>query len=198
MTEDPVLNIWLAEYEKLKLEQSKRIGFRDNLLYVTLGVYGGVASFAASNPANYYAFLILPWTCLILGWTYLVNDEKVSAIGRYIRLTLVKNIKEKTGEVAPDSLFGWETAHRNDRRRSRRKIEQLMIDEITFVASGMVALMAFWELVPNTSLIVYILSGIEFFLLLVLAWEIAIYADLAKRKLAEPAKPSISKLPPES
>lgn len=73
-----------------------------------------------------------------------------------------------------------------------------MIDEITFVASGMVALMAFWELVPNTSLIVYILSGIEFFLLLVLAWEIAIYADLAKRKLAEPAKPSISKLPPES
>lgn len=121
MTEDPVLNIWLAEYEKLKLEQSKRIGFRDNLLYVTLGVYGGVASFAASNPANYYAFLILPWTCLILGWTYLVNDEKVSAIGRYIRLTLVKNIKEKTGEVAPDSLFGWETAHRNDRRRTASK-----------------------------------------------------------------------------
>ena len=77
MTEDLVLNVWLAEYDKLKTEQSQRIGFRDNLLYVTLVVFGGVASFAVSKEANYYAFLILPWTCLILGWTYLVNDEKM-------------------------------------------------------------------------------------------------------------------------
>jgi hypothetical protein len=38
MTEDPILKIWLLEYDKLKTEQTQRIGFRDNLLYVTLGI----------------------------------------------------------------------------------------------------------------------------------------------------------------
>ena len=57
MTEDLVLSVWLAEYDKLKTEQIQRIGFRDNLLYVTLGVFGAVISFAVSNTANYYAFL---------------------------------------------------------------------------------------------------------------------------------------------
>jgi hypothetical protein len=180
MTEDLVLNVWLAEYDKLKTEQSQRIGFRDNLLYVTLLVFGGVASFAVSNAANYYAFLVLPWASLILGWTYLVNDEKISAIGRYIRLTLVEKIKEKSGYSDLNSLFGWEIAHRSDPRRSRRKIEQLIIDEITFVLSGLVALIAFWISASNVSAVIYILSGIEFFLLLVLGWEIIVYADLAK------------------
>jgi hypothetical protein len=180
MTEDLMLKVWLAEYDKLKTEQSQRIGFRDNLLYVTLLVFGGVASFAVSNAANYYAFLVLPWASLILGWTYLVNDEKISAIGRYIRLTLIEKIKEKSGYSDLNSLFGWEIAHRSDPRRSRRKIEQLIIDEITFVLSGLVALIAFWISASNVSAVIYILSGIEFFLLLVLGWEIIVYADLAK------------------
>jgi hypothetical protein len=29
--------------------------------------------------------LLLPPVSLILGWTYLANDEKISTIGRYIR-----------------------------------------------------------------------------------------------------------------
>mgnify|MGYP001795402255 CR=1 FL=1 len=180
MTEDLVLSVWLAEYDKLKTEQIQRIGFRDNLLYVTLGVFGAVISFAVSNTANYYAFLVVPWACIVLGWTYLVNDEKISAIGRYIRLTLVEKVKEKSGYADLEALFGWEISHRSDRRRSRRKIEQLIIDEITFVFAGIVALIAFWILVPNAAIAIYILSGIEFLLLVVLGWEIIVYADLAK------------------
>lgn len=175
-----MLEVWLTEYNMLKAEQTQRIGFRDNLLYVTLGVFGAVTSFAVSKETNYYAFLILPWTCLILGWTYLVNDEKISAIGRYIRLTLVDKIKEKSGYEDLNALFGWEIAHRSDHRRSSRKIKQLVIDELTFVFSGIIALIAFWELVPNASVAVYILSGVEFILLLALGWEIIDYADLAK------------------
>lgn len=180
MTQDLVLNVWLAEYNKLKDEQIRRISFRDNILYVALGVFGGIASFAISNVSNHYAFLILPWTCLILGWTYLVNDEKISAIGRYIRLTLVEKVKQKSGYADLESLFGWEIAHRSDRRRSRRKIEQLIIDEITFVLSGIVALVAFWILVPKAALSLYLLSAAELLLLLILGWEIFVYADLAK------------------
>ena len=106
--------------------------------------------------------------------------EKITAIGRYIRLTLVDKIKERSDYADLDSLFGWEIAHRSDARRSRRKIEQLVIDEVTFVVSGIVALIAFWSLAPNISIVIYILSGIEFLLLLVLGWEIVVYADLAK------------------
>ena len=180
MTEDPMLKVWLLEYDKLKVEQTQRIGFRDNLLYVTLGLFGTIVSFAASNSANYYAFLLLPWASLILGWTYLINDEKISAIGRYIRLTLVEKVKEKIGYTDVESLFGWEIAHRSDPRRSRRKIEQLIVDELTFVVSGIIALAAFWVLVPGAALAFHILAGIELLLLLILGWEIIIYADLAK------------------
>jgi Ca2+/Na+ antiporter len=172
--------VYLKEYEKLKSEQTQRIGFRDNLLYVTLGVFGAVVSFAVSNQANYYALLVIPWVCLILGWTYLVNDEKITAIGRYIRLTLAEKIKEHTGHADIESIFGWEIAHRSDSRRRRRKIEQLIVDQITFVFSGIIALIAFWLLVSNPPLAVNILGLIELILLLILGVEIIIYADLAK------------------
>ena len=49
---DQILEIFLKEYDKLKSEQAQRIGFRDNLLYVTLGIFGTVVSFAVSNSAN--------------------------------------------------------------------------------------------------------------------------------------------------
>lgn len=175
-----MFEVYLKEYEKLKSEQTQRIGFRDNLLYVTLGLFGTIISLAIANKANYYALLVIPWVCLILGWTYLVNDEKITAIGRYIRLTLVEKVKEYTGDPDFESIFGWEIAHRSDNRRRRRKIEQLIVDEITFVFSGVVALVAFWSLVSEVSVGVRVLGWIELILLIVLGVEIFIYADLAK------------------
>jgi hypothetical protein len=51
------------------------------LLYVTLTLFSGILAYAVSG-TNSLALLILPWVCLIMGWTYLVNDEKISALGR--------------------------------------------------------------------------------------------------------------------
>jgi hypothetical protein len=176
-----ILEIYFKEYDKLKSEQAQRIGFRDNLLYVTLGLFGGIiTAIALFKPANYYALLVIPWICIILGWTYLINDEKISAIGKYIRRTLTQKIEKQTGHGDSESIFGWETAHRSDERRKRRKIEQLIIDEITFIVSGIVAVICFWLLVSNAPLAVNILALIEILLLLILGWEIFIYADLAK------------------
>jgi hypothetical protein len=177
---DQILEIFFKEYDKLKSEQAQRIGFRDNLLYVTLGLFGTVVSFAVSNPANYYALLVIPWVCLILGWTYVVNDEKISAIGRYIRYKLVDKVKEHTGYDDLETLFGWEIAHRDDPHRKRRKIQQLIVDEITFVASGAIALVAFWVLVPGPPVGVTVLSCAELLLLVALGVETFIYADLGK------------------
>jgi hypothetical protein len=179
-TSDPILDVFLMEYDKLKSEQTQRIGFRDNLLYVTLGVFGAVFSYAVSSPSNYYALLVIPWVCLILGWTYLVNDEKISAIGRYIRLTLVEKVKENTSYFDFESIFGWEIAHRSDNRRYRRKIEQLIVDEITFVLSGIFALGAFHASVSQAALSINVVAIVELLLLIVLGIEIVIYADLGK------------------
>lgn len=177
-----ILDVYLLEYEKLKEEQAQRIGFRDNMLYVTLGVFGGILSFALSGKNNNYALLVIPWVCLILGWAYLVNDEKITAIGRYIRYTLVEKIREHCSNTEIEYIFGWEIAHRSDKRRIRRKIEQMIIDEITFVVSGIFALAAFFFLVPQPHWTIMLLCFIELVLLLALGIEILIYADLAKGK----------------
>lgn len=76
-----LLDIHLREFDKLKSEQIARIGFRDNLIYVTIVAVGGILSFALTSLANYNALLLVPWATLILGWTYLVNDEKIPPSG---------------------------------------------------------------------------------------------------------------------
>lgn len=177
---DQIIEIFFKEYDKLKSEQAQRIGFRDNLLYVTLGLLVTVVSFAVSNSSNYYTLLAISWVCLILGWTYVVNDEKISAIGRYIRCELVDKVKDHTEHTNLEALFGWEIFHRDDKHRKRRKIQQLIVDEITFVFSGMIALAAFWVLVPKLPLSVTIFSWVELLLLIVLGIETFIYADLKK------------------
>ncbi len=191
-----ILEVYLQEYGKLKDEQSARIGFRDNLLYVTLGVFGGVISFALSNqttsPDAIYALLVLPWVCLILGWTYLVNDEKISALGKYIRDELAGKISLQMGHTENEKfifgweIFGWEIEHRSDKHRKRRKIEQLFINEIAFVFSGMVGLIAFHDLAWQSGLwtksngAIQFLCWTELSLLIILGVEIFVYADLGK------------------
>ena len=54
------------------------------------------------------------------------------------------------------------------------------MDEITFVASGVIALSAFWFLVPSPPMGVTILSWVELLLLIVLGVETFVYADLEK------------------
>ncbi len=186
-----MFELYLQEYQKLKEEQAQRIGFRDNLLYVTLALFGTVLAFALGDKANPYALLVLPWVSLVLGWTYLVNDQKITAIGQYIRYTLVEKVSNLAcragadiGEIESIFGFGWEIAHRSDKRRKRRKIEQLIVDEIAFVVSGIVALvaLAFWnrEMESQIHCSAQILGWIELVLLIILGVEIFIYADLAK------------------
>ncbi len=176
-----MFGLYLQEYTKLKDEQARRIGFRDNLLYVTLALFGTVLSFTLGDKANLYALLVLPWVSLVLGWTYVVNDQKISALGKYIRDKLVKRISQQMVHIENEqSIFGWEIEHRSDKHRKRRKIEQLIIDQITFVFSGMAALLAFWFLASRTHWSILILWWGELVLLIALGVEIFVYADLAK------------------
>ena len=178
--ESALLDVYLQEYDKLKSEQLARIGFRDNLIYVTIVVISGILTVAFRDPPNYTVLLVLPWAMLILGWTYLINDEKISAIGKYIRLTLAEKIQALLGDVQLEALLGWEIAHRSDKRRGRRKLEQLLIDEITFILPGLVSLGLYWLLTPAPLLAAQIVMIVEVLLLIFLGVEIVVYSDQGK------------------
>lgn len=178
----PLLDVYLQEYDKLKSEQLARIGFRDNLIYVTIVAISAILAVAFGDPPNHTVLLVVPWAMLILGWTYLINDQKITAIGQYLRLTLDEKIKPLAGVPTTEALLGWEVAHRSDKRRKRRKIEQLIIDEITFVLPGVISLILYGMLtaVQPLSPLVFIVIGLEVFVLVFLGAEIYVYADLAR------------------
>ncbi|MGW1728364.1 hypothetical protein ACWCQK_36445 [Streptomyces sp. NPDC002306] len=144
MTERDVTvgQLLLAEYESVKDEQKARIGFRDNLLYVTLAVVAAVVA-AAAQARQASMLLSLPPVCVVLGWTYLVNDEKISAIGAYVRGELAPRLAALAGEGGTHA-FGWETFHRADARRRSRKVVQCAVDLLAFCVVPLSALVVYW------------------------------------------------------
>lgn len=167
--EIPTLSIYLAEYEQLKQEQIHRISVRDNLIYVMLTVFGAVISYSLSDVEHSKALLILPWVALVLGWTYLLNDKKVSEIRQYIKKELVNNINEILPEKAIN-ILSWENYHENRQLRGLKKIFQLFIDLIIFCFSGIASLSLYLLKVPSLSTVtttIVILGGVVMLILAV-------------------------------
>ncbi|MHC3475463.1 hypothetical protein ACYF6T_43315 [Streptomyces sp. 7R007] len=174
----------LAEYQSVKDEQKARIGFRDNLLYVTLTVVAAVIA-AAAQAKQASMLLALPPVCVVLGWTYLVNDEKISAIGRYVRDELAPRLAHLADGGREVEVFGWETAHRGDARRSSRKAIQLAVDLTAFCAVPLAALVVFWSGGGNGGLIT--LSVVEALAVAGLGVQVVLYARPPRSASAPPA-----------
>ncbi|MGW4423130.1 hypothetical protein [Streptosporangium sp. NPDC004631] len=151
----------IIEYEQLKEEQRVRISTRDNLAYTTLGAFALViaAVIQAQAPA---VLVLLPPVCMILGWTYLINDDRVTAIGRHIRENVAPELVS-LGDLRTE-VFSWERRHRADRRRRFRKILQLMADLLLFCVTAFAALLVAWIREPHsgvlTTLIVFEAAGV--------------------------------------
>ena len=172
----------LDEYKVLKDEQSSRIGFRDNLLYVTLSAMGAIFAFVAANPDYKDALLVVPWASVILGWTYVVNDHHISQLGLYVRSDLRAQLQKLLGMPTPIALFGWEEFHRADQTRVRRKQFQLLVDLLTFIFSGVAAIGVF---VFGSSIVNAFESTIiviESVMLLILAGAIGYYSDWGRSR----------------
>jgi len=90
--DDKALAVLLEEYRTLKAEQFQRIGVRDKVIYLMIVSIGILVSLVGTLNSG-GALLIIPWASAVLGWTYLVNDEKVSSIGKYIRYKLDDNVR---------------------------------------------------------------------------------------------------------
>lgn len=164
VTESKVL---LAEYDRLKEEQRTRIGFRDNLLYFTLAAITAVVALTVQS-GQPRLLLSAPAICLILGWTYLVNDEKISAIGCYVR----DQLGPRLGELASAhvEVFGWEVYHRNVAGRAMRKRLQTGVDLVTYLVLPVVCMVAFW-CSPDVQPLLVITSLVQMLVLAVLGWH---------------------------
>jgi hypothetical protein len=158
-------DVALAEYQQVKAEQVARIGFRDNLMYVTLVAIAGTLTITHSAHSRGY-LLLVPAVTFVLGWTYLANDHMITAIGRYVR------------EHPALPGMGWETQHPADRRRCSRKRIQLAVDLATFCGSGLAALAAFWLAPAPQPPLLVLASAVEAIAMGVLAWQFAAYADI--------------------
>ncbi len=174
--ESQLTQVYLKEYEILKTEAISRAGIRDNLLYVVLIAYSGVISVVISgNPPQ--ALLLLPIIGFALGWTFIINDEKISSMGKYIHFVLTEKIKEAL-HCDDSSIFAWETFHRSDKKRRGRKIVMLLVNVLLFVVSGLVAILTLWIIAPTTFVGFWWMICLEVFLLLILGVQFIIYADV--------------------
>lgn len=169
------VSVLRCEYERIKEEQKARIGFRDNLIYATLASMAVVVGATLQKADRTELLLLLPPVSLLLGWTYLVNDQKISAIGAYIRYDLTPRLTTMVGGLDP--VFGWETAHRSDDRRVSRKYLQLAADLLLFVGAPVAGLATFWVYAPPRPVTLTI-SILEAVCVGILAYQTVVYADV--------------------
>jgi hypothetical protein len=132
---DRTVDVLLAEYAALKGEQLARIGTRDNLLYATLAVIGGVLA-AALTSRQSACLLLVPPATVILGWTYMANDLKISAIREYIRTRLGPQVDYL--DCGP--AFNWELDHLADPTYSARHVGHLAVDLLAFAVAPAAAI----------------------------------------------------------
>jgi len=78
-----------------------------------------------------------------------------------------------------DDVFGWEVAHRDDRRRRSRKFMQLAVDLGTFCVPAFSAIVVFWVNGPLTGAFVAA-SVVECAVVMILAAQLVGYADLRR------------------
>ncbi len=184
-----MINILLEEYKALKSEQLARIKTRDTLLYISLSIFGAIFSyvlFGESSNDKSIVLLTIPTVSFILGWTYVANDEKISQIGRYIRIDLTPKIQKliPITDNLDTTVFGWEPYHRSDPKRRARKILQVSVDLVAFIVPSIVSVVIyFFVLKPDDSTILLkYLTYWDMFLLGLTIWFVAYFDHSERRK----------------
>lgn len=165
------IDVLRDELKALKDEQRERIRARDTLIYSAILAIAAVAG--GTRLAGPVVPLLLPPVVLALGWTYLVNDQKVSAIGAYLRTDLAPRL----GALVGGEVLRWESIHRGDRRRRQRKSIQLGVDLLVFVVPAAASIGWYWASGPTAPLLLAV-SVAESAAVLIAAWQVVAYADL--------------------
>lgn len=144
--DDPLREVLLAKYVMPKAEQKSRIVVYDRLMYATLATLA--AATAASIIVARVPQLLLPPPCAVLGWTYLVNDENISAIEDYLRDHIGPRLARTLGGV---EVLDWESVHRDRLGRWLRKPLQHGVDLVMFLIAALLLGVGYWLTEPVAS-----------------------------------------------
>ncbi|MEU4743497.1 hypothetical protein AB0G02_23955 [Actinosynnema sp. NPDC023658] len=174
--EDAVKDVLLAEYDALKAEQKSRIALRDRLTYAALAALTAMLALVIQPAGRPQLLLLLPLVCMILGWTYLANDQKISAIGRYLRRHLAPALVVTDGRLA--GMFAWESVHRHGPLRRLDKFAQLAVDLLMFVVPSLLSTALYWAASDVRSDLLAV-SITESLITLAFAVRVVIAADLS-------------------
>jgi hypothetical protein len=175
-TEDVVKAVLLAEYDALKAEQKSRIGLRDRLTYTALAALTATLALVVQPPARPHLLLLVPLVCVVLGWTYLTNDQKISAIGDYLRLHLSSALVE--AERRKDVVLAWESIHRNAPLRRLDKLGQLVVDLLVFAVPSLLSIARYWTVDVRADLLA--ISIVEALTTLAFTARVIAAADLRR------------------
>lgn len=179
------VDVLLAEYQSLKAEQAERVKLRDNFTYATLTALAAIVAGVLQTGA-YGLLLVVPFVCAVLGWTRLVNDAKVTAIGLYIGEVLAARLRQHTGSPA----MWWEVVRRTAPDRRWRKTYQLAADLLTFTAPGLVAVVVWVTATPRLALLGILAALAGLAICTVLTVQIIRHADITNAPAQWcPAKP---------
>jgi hypothetical protein len=171
---DREFEVLMLEYEKLKDESTERIKARDNFVYLNVASIGLLASFTGTAPSRAIAYLAVPWICLGFGWTYLMNDEKISALAKYTRYGL----RPRLGGPS----FGWEdTPKRRTKLKRLHKWGQFLVDILMFVAPTPASLAAYLAFTKTTPIGVFVVMAIELTLTLAMFLMMLAHSPITSR-----------------
>jgi len=177
--ESTVRDVLLAEYDALKAEQKSRIALRDRMMYVALAALTATLTLVVQPAGRPYLLLLLPLVCVVLGWTYLANDQKISAIGGYLRRYLAPALVATDGRVG--EVLTWESVHRCNPLRRLDKITQLIMDLLIFVAPSLLSTALYWA-ADDVRADLLTVSIIEALVTLAFAARVIVAADLSTRE----------------
>lgn len=135
--------VMLAEYDKLKDEEQERIRTCHGLIAAMATAAAAAAGFAYQL-GTVDTLLVVPGAALVLGWTYLINEERAAEASRHIRQVLGPLFRSRLGtDVA---VFGWEARRRRGGRW--RRATQVGVNLLLFCGPASGAMVVWWLQAP--------------------------------------------------
>lgn len=143
----------LAEYGALRQEMLEMIKWREQIVFLSLGISGALLSFSFSSDqaapnapvSRHIALYLVSPLATALGGLWQVNAMRIYRLGVYIRDVLAPKINTLLKEPATTAgaaaleVFAWESSRERVTHKWLRRSLEWIVLFLAFVASGVLA-----------------------------------------------------------
>ena len=131
----------MNDFSELKAEQIERIKQRDSFVNLSIVSTGIMISAAfAGDVVRSQIMLALPWVSMAFGWSFVLNDVKISRFSNFF----------KTSSSSEGPQDGWEIWRRNRKRTwLENPLTGAMVQFLIFICPGLVSLLVYFVVRPD-------------------------------------------------